>query len=83
MLISALLACFAIRYLVDQVVLGIVLNLFALGLTGFLYEQLMQTRRAKYNQPPQVPQLGDPAAVGHPGARAGAVHTATSSSTWR
>jgi simple sugar transport system permease protein len=50
--ISLLLAVFTIRYLVDQVVMGIVLNLFALGLTGFLYERLMQTDQAKYNQPP-------------------------------
>jgi ABC-type uncharacterized transport system permease subunit len=41
-LISALLAWFSIRYLVDQVVLGVVLNLIALGLTGFLYEQVMR-----------------------------------------
>jgi ABC-type uncharacterized transport system permease subunit len=50
--VSLLLAIFTIRYLVDQVVMGIVLNLFALGLTGFLYERLMQTDQTKYNQPP-------------------------------
>ncbi len=55
MLISALLAWFSIRYLVDQVVLGIVLNLFALGLTGFIYEQVMRPDALKYNQPPKVP----------------------------
>jgi ABC-type uncharacterized transport system permease subunit len=50
--ISLLLAIFTIRYLVDQVVMGIVLNLLALGLTGFLYERLMQIDQTKYNQPP-------------------------------
>jgi simple sugar transport system permease protein len=63
-LISLLLAIFTIRYLVDQVVMGIVLNLFALGLTGFLYERLMQTDQARYNQPPhfanwEIPLLKD------------------------
>ncbi|HEY0700478.1 MAG TPA: ABC transporter permease, partial [Micromonospora sp.] len=40
--ISLLLAVFTIRDLVDQVVMGIVLNLLAVGLTGFIYERLMQ-----------------------------------------
>ncbi|GGK30795.1 ABC transporter permease [Pilimelia terevasa] len=52
-LLSALLAVFAIRYLVDQVVLGIVVNLLAIGLTGFLYEALMQPDQARYNEPPK------------------------------
>jgi simple sugar transport system permease protein len=55
LIIAALLAFLAIRYLVDQVVVGIVLNLLALGLTGFLYERLMQTDPAAYNQPPRMP----------------------------
>jgi ABC-type uncharacterized transport system permease subunit len=63
-IIAAMLAVLAIRFLVDQVVVGIVLNLFALGVTGFLYERLMQPNALKYNQPPQlgvwrVPGLAD------------------------
>jgi general nucleoside transport system permease protein len=54
-LISALLAWFSIRYLVDQVVLGVVLNLLALGLTGFIYEQVMRPDAQRYNQPPKLP----------------------------
>jgi general nucleoside transport system permease protein len=54
-LIAALLAVLAIRFLVDQVVVGIVLNLLALGVTGFLYERLMQPNAASYNQPPRMP----------------------------
>ncbi len=56
LLISLILAFLAIRYLVDQVVLGIVLNLFALGVTGFLYERLMQTNQPGFNQPPRFPE---------------------------
>ena len=55
-IIAAMLAVLAIRFLVDQVVVGIVLNLFALGITGFLYERLMQPDALKYNQPPQLPR---------------------------
>jgi len=54
-LISALLAALSIRYLVDQVVAGIVLNAFALGLTGYLYEQLMQRDVSGFNDPPELP----------------------------
>jgi general nucleoside transport system permease protein len=69
MFVSLLLAVFAIRYLVDQVVMGIVLNLLALGLTGFLYERLMQTDQQSYNQPPkfgtwEIPVLSDIPVIG-------------------
>ncbi|SBT51722.1 ABC transporter permease [Micromonospora auratinigra] len=67
--ISLLLAVFAIRYLVDQVVMGIVLNLLAVGITGFLYERLMQTDAQKYNSAPrfsnwEIPLLKDIPLIG-------------------
>ncbi|HEY0531268.1 MAG TPA: ABC transporter permease [Actinoplanes sp.] len=68
-LIAALLAVLAIKFLVDQVVVGVVLNLFAAGITGFLYDRLMQPDAAKYNQPPhlsdiKVPGLSDIPLIG-------------------
>ncbi|NJP32780.1 ABC transporter permease [Micromonospora thermarum] len=67
--ISLLLAVFAIRYLVDQVVMGIVLNLLAVGVTGFLYERLMQTDAERYNSAPrfsswEIPLLSDIPLIG-------------------
>ncbi|MER6592609.1 ABC transporter permease [Micromonospora purpureochromogenes] len=67
--ISLLLAVFAIRYLVDQVVMGVVLNLLAVGITGFLYERLMQTNAQKYNSAPrftnwEIPLLKDIPLIG-------------------
>ncbi|SBT68858.1 nucleoside ABC transporter membrane protein [Micromonospora sediminicola] len=67
--ISLLLAVFAIRYLVDQVVMGIVLNLLAVGITGFLYERLMQPDAARYNSAPrfsnwEIPLLKDIPLIG-------------------
>jgi ABC-type uncharacterized transport system permease subunit len=59
-IIAAMLAVLAIRFLVDQVVVGIVLNLFALGITGFLYERLMQPNAQEYNQPPALPTWSIP-----------------------
>jgi general nucleoside transport system permease protein len=54
-LVAALLAVLAIRFLVDQVVLGVVLNLLALGLTSFLYGQLMQRDSESFNSSPPLP----------------------------
>ncbi len=49
---AALLAVFAINYLVNQVVLGVVLNLLAVGITGFLFDQLVQPAADVYNSAP-------------------------------
>ena len=51
-LTAALLAVFTIKYFVDQVVMGVVVNLFASGLTGFLYTQLLSPEAEKYNTAP-------------------------------
>ena len=40
-LVGALLAVFAIGYTVDQIILGVVLNTLIIGLTGYLYDDLM------------------------------------------
>mgnify|MGYP001176596773 CR=1 FL=1 len=58
--IAWLLAIFAIRYLVDQVVLGVVLNVFALGLTGFLFSRLMQPEQQTYNNPGTFKEVSIP-----------------------
>jgi ABC-type uncharacterized transport system permease subunit len=50
-LMGALLAVFSIKYLVNQVVLGVVLNVFALGLTGFFYDAFMQPNANTLNSP--------------------------------
>jgi ABC-type uncharacterized transport system permease subunit len=50
-LVGALLAVLAIRYQVDQIVAGVVLNLFALGLTGFLTDRVLIPHQATLNTP--------------------------------
>ncbi len=57
---AALLALFSINYLVNQVVLGVVLNLLALGLTGFLFDQLVQPASRTYNSAPVLEPLPIP-----------------------
>jgi ABC-type uncharacterized transport system permease subunit len=63
-LLGSVLAVFAIRYFVDQIVLGVVLNLLASGLTGYLYDRLLVPYQNTLNFPPiatsiKVPGLSD------------------------
>lgn len=50
-LMAALLAVFSIKYLVNQVVLGVVLVVFATGITGFLFDEFLQPNADKLNTP--------------------------------
>jgi len=50
--IGLMLGVFAISYLVDQIVLGVVLNVFVAGLTGFLYDRLLSPFADTLNSPP-------------------------------
>jgi simple sugar transport system permease protein len=45
-LVSFILAAFSIKYLVDQVIVGVVINAFVSGLTGFLYSKVLATDTA-------------------------------------
>lgn len=62
------LAVLAIRYRVDQIIAGTVINIFALGLTSFLSAQYL-VRNPALNTPPilrawKVPLLGDIPVIG-------------------
>ncbi|MGE5289055.1 MAG: ABC transporter permease [Micromonosporaceae bacterium] len=68
-LLAVLLALFAIRYFVDQIILGVVLNVFALGLTGFLYDRALVPYENTLNSPAtfsaiKIPVLGDIPIIG-------------------
>ena len=55
-----LLAVFAIRYLVDQIVLGVVINVLVIGLTSFLYGQVLVQNADVWNQPGRLPRVRVP-----------------------
>ena len=57
---AALLAVFSINYLVNQVVLGVVLNLLAVGVTGFLFDQLVEPASSTYNSAPVLEPIAIP-----------------------
>lgn len=68
-LVSFVLAAFAIKYLVDQVIVGVVLNVLVVGLTSFLFSQLLAPNKATLNSPPRleilpIPVLSDIPLIG-------------------
>jgi simple sugar transport system permease protein len=50
-LVSTILAVFAVRYLVDQIIVGVVLNVLIIGITNFLYSQWLTQDSAGSNNP--------------------------------
>jgi len=59
-LVSFVLAAFAITYFVDQVIVGVVLNVLVLGLTNFLYSEVLARNAPVLNHPPTLPSLPIP-----------------------
>jgi simple sugar transport system permease protein len=58
------LAVLAIRYRVDQIIAGVVINIFALGITSFVSSQVLVENAAELNQPGvlgpiRIPLLAD------------------------
>jgi general nucleoside transport system permease protein len=58
--ISFLLATFAIKFSVDQVILGFVINVLVIGLTDFLYKKLLIPFQNTWNSPPTFEVISIP-----------------------
>ena len=68
-LVSFVLATFSIRYVVDQVIVGVVLNVLVIGLTSFLFSKVLSPNSAVLNSPPRfqrlpIPLLGEIPIIG-------------------
>lgn len=59
-LVSLVLAVFSITYRVNQVIVGVVLNVLVSGLTGFLFATLLESDSARFNSPPRLPSFAIP-----------------------
>jgi len=59
-LVAFVLATFAIRYLVEQVIVGVVLNVLVSGLTSFLYSQVLTSNAPQFNSTERFPSLDIP-----------------------
>lgn len=57
---GALLALFAVGYQVQQIIVGVVLNVFAIGLTSFFFGTVMTQDPGTYNRPMRLPTLRIP-----------------------
>lgn len=64
--VAALLGVFAIKYRVDNIIVGVVLNMLAIGLTSFLFSILFVGATASLNQALSLPTLPIPLLVGIP-----------------
>ena len=59
-LVSFVLAAFSIKYFVDQIIVGVVLNVLVAGLTSFLYSTLLSPNALELNNPPQFHKFNIP-----------------------
>ncbi|MGC5615652.1 ABC transporter permease [Georgenia sp. Z1491] len=59
-LVGGLLALFTVKYHVDQIIVGVVLNVLVLGLTGFLFSTVLSGDGADLNQRLRLPDLPIP-----------------------
>jgi general nucleoside transport system permease protein len=63
-LLSMVLAVFALRFLAQQIIVGVVLNVLVIGVTNFLYQQWLTSDSEKFNFPGtldivKIPLLND------------------------
>jgi len=59
-LVSMVLAAFSIKYLVDQIIVGVVLNALVIGLTNFFYAAVLSDNSTTTNFPGTLPFLPIP-----------------------
>lgn len=68
-MVSMVLAVFSIKYLVNQIIVGVVLNVLVSGLTGFLFGTVMAPDKELFNTPARldilpIPLLSDIPLIG-------------------
>jgi simple sugar transport system permease protein len=68
-LVSLVLALVSIKYLVNQIIVGVVLNVLVVGLTNFLFSTLLTENPEGLNKPPhlgsiEIPILADVPVIG-------------------
>jgi len=60
LVMGALLAMFAVGYRVQQIIVGVVLNVLAIGVTSFFFGSVMRQNPGQFNSPLRLPTLRIP-----------------------
>lgn len=59
-LVGLLLVMFSVRYWVDQIIVGVVLNVLVTGVTSYLFSTVLKVNASTWNSPPKLPTLSVP-----------------------
>ena len=59
-LVGLLLTLFSVRYLVDQIIVGVVLNVLVIGLTNYLFSTVLAANPAVFGDVPKLPTIAIP-----------------------
>jgi simple sugar transport system permease protein len=59
-LVGVLLVFFAVKYWVDQIIVGVVLNVLVVGVTSFLFSTVLTEDKATWNANQRLPELPIP-----------------------
>ena len=59
-LVGWILVTFAVRYKIDQIIVGVVLNVLVIGVTNYLFSTVLTQNPQTLNSPPRLPTLAIP-----------------------
>ncbi len=59
-LVGLVLVLFAVRYWIDQIIVGVVLNVLVIGVTNYLFSTVLTQNPQTLNSPPRLPTLPIP-----------------------
>jgi len=59
-LVGLLLVLFAVKYQVNQIIVGVVLNVLVVGVTSYLFSTVLTANQENWNTPPKLPVLEIP-----------------------
>lgn len=60
LIIGSMLALFTVKYHVNQIIVGVVLNVFAVGLTTFFFGSILKDNASTLNSPPRLGTIDIP-----------------------